>query len=529
MPIYTSFVACAGGCSNQIQVILNHAGKDATDIYSSIHSSSLIREYLGADKLKGTFDSSTITPDWMGSPLKPAAAHQAKPNERPPVGTIMNADEFQQIAARTTKPKTYAFYASAANDEVTRDANRAMLQRIFFRPRYARDVTEVDTKTIIMGCPVKFPLFVSPAALAKLIHPDGELAIARACESRGVVQGVSNNAAYSIHDIAHSGPSGSYFFQLYINRDRARSAALLRDVSANPRVRAIFVTVCAPWPGKRESDERLKSTESIRVPMSPSKETNDTKGGGLGRGMSQYIDPGVTWETLRWVRQFTHLPLIVKGILSADDAILAMRAGMNGILLSNHGGRNLDTSPPSIVTLLELHKRCPEVFDVMEVYVDSGIRRGGDVLKAVCLGATAVGVGRSALFATNYGQEGVEKLLDSKYSNIPMSRPGLGCEANWGSSLERRAGVCDAQCRADIARRGWARVRQHGGHRPPGACTGGACVRAPGASQPRAPQPGGGVACCRARAAVMRWSCSAGDAHVWLVKMRLSPLLFWDW
>jgi L-lactate dehydrogenase (cytochrome) len=100
--------------------------------------------------------------------------------------------------------------------------------------------------------------------------------------------------------------------------------------------------------------------------------------------------------------------------MSADDAILAMQAGLDGILLSNHGGRNLDTSPPSIVTLLELHKRCPEIFDKMEIYVDSGIRRGTDILKAICLGATAVGMGRSMLFATNYGQEGVEHLIDSR-------------------------------------------------------------------------------------------------------------------
>jgi L-lactate dehydrogenase (cytochrome) len=130
--------------------------------------------------------------------------------------------------------------------------------------------------------------------------------------------------------------------------------------------------------------------------------------------MAGFIDPALTWEDLAWVRQHTPLPLVVKGVMSADDAILAMNVGMDGILISNHGGRNLDTSPPSIVTLLELHKRCPEIFSCMEIYLDSGIRRGTDILKAVCLGATAVGMGRSVLFATNYGQEGVEHLFDSK-------------------------------------------------------------------------------------------------------------------
>lgn len=217
-----------------------------------------------------------------------------------------------------------------------------------------------------------------------------------------------------MEELADTAPGASFFFQLYVNREREKSAALLRKCSANPNIKAIFVTVDAAWPGKREADERVKADESLSVPMSPSQAKNDNKGGGLGRVMAGFIDPGLTWEDLVWVRQHTHLPVCLKGVQSADDAILAMKAGLNGILLSNHGGRNLDTSPPSIITLLELHKRCPEVFDRMEVYVDSGIRRGTDILKAICLGATAVGMGRSMLFATNYGQAGVEHLIDSE-------------------------------------------------------------------------------------------------------------------
>lgn len=210
-------------------------------------------------------------------------------------------------------------------------------------------------------------------------------------------------------------PGTDFFFQLYVNRDREKSAVLLRQCSANPNIKAIFVTVDAAAPGKREADERVKADETISVPMSTSTVKNDKQGGGLGRVMASYIDPGLTWEDLKWIRQHTHKPVVLKGVMSADDAILAMNAGLDGILLSNHGGRNLDTSPPSIITLLEIQRRCPEVFGALEVYVDSGIRRGTDILKAVCLGATAVGMGRSVLFSMNYGQEGVEHLLDSKY------------------------------------------------------------------------------------------------------------------
>lgn len=335
-------------------------------------------------------------------------------HEKPPLETLINAHDFEIVASKTASRKTWAFYSSAANDLITRDANKSFFDRIFFRPRVLRNVREADAKTRILGCDSNMPLFVSPAAMVKLIHPDGELAIARACQNKGIIQGIANNASYPMKDITAAGPDGSFFFQVYVNWDREKSAALLRQCSANPRIKAIFITVDAAWPGKREADERVRADESWNVPMSPSQATNDKKGGGLGRVMAGYIDPGLTWDDMVWARKHTHLPLIVKGIMSADDAIMALEAGMDGILISNHGGRNLDTSPPSIITLLELHKRCPEVFDRMEVYVDSGIRRGTDILKAVCLGATAVGMGRSVLFAANYGQEGVEHLLDSK-------------------------------------------------------------------------------------------------------------------
>ena len=227
---------------------------------------------------------------------------------------------------------------------------------------------------------------------------------------------MSNNSSFSIEELVQVTPDANFFFQLYVSRDREKSAALIRRVSSLPQFKAIHITVDSAWPGKREADERVKADESTSVPMSEARAKNDQKGGGIGRLMASHIDAGLTWDDIAFVRNHTHLPVCLKGIMSADDAILAMEAGVDGIFLSNHGGRNLDTSPPSIITLLELQRRTPEVFDHMEVYLDGGIRRGTDILKAVALGATAVGMGRSMLFATNYGHQGVEHLIDSKWS-----------------------------------------------------------------------------------------------------------------
>ena len=146
-------------------------------------------------------------------------------------------------------------------------------------------------------------------------------------------------------ELRTTAPSASFFFQLYVNRDREKSAALLRQCSENPNIKAIFVTVDAAWPGKREADERVKADESLSVPMSPSKVHNDKKGGGLGRVMAGFIDPGLTWEDLRWVRQHTHKPVCLKGVMSADDALLALKAGMDGILLPDNDVNCAGTRP----------------------------------------------------------------------------------------------------------------------------------------------------------------------------------------
>lgn len=179
-------------------------------------------------------------------------------------------------------------------------------------------------------------------------------------------------------------------------------------------MKAVFVTVDAAGRGKRESDERLKGDEIIINPVTGEAAKSDKKGAGLTRLMGSYIDQAMTWKDLAWIRQQTDLPLVLKGITCAEDAKIAMAHNVDGILLSNHGGRNLDYSPPSILLLLEMHKNCPEVFDKMDIFVDGGFRRGGDILKALCLGAKAVGIGRSFLYALHYGTEGVEHLVGSK-------------------------------------------------------------------------------------------------------------------
>ncbi|KAI1609001.1 cytochrome b2 [Exophiala viscosa] len=331
---------------------------------------------------------------------------------RPPLLSLISSYDFEETASRSLSKKTWAFYSSAATDEITRKTNKTLYDRIWFRPRVMRNVREVNTRSKILGCDVALPFFVSPAAMAKLVHPDGELAIARGCSRFGIGQCISSNASYDVSEIVACGTKSPFFLQLYVNKDRASSEALLRRAE-ECGIRAVFVTVDAPVPGKREADERVPVDRGFvaYAPMTGASASNDSKGGGLGRTMGAYIDATLNWDDLEWLRRSTKLPVVLKGIQTVEDAILAAQYGVDGIFISNHGGRSLDTSPPSILTLMEIRQHHPELFEQVEVYVDSGIRRGTDILKALCLGAKVVGMGRPFLYALNYGQEGIEQFI----------------------------------------------------------------------------------------------------------------------
>lgn len=411
-------------------IIYKYAGRDATKAYNEVHSPSILKTNLPNDSLKGTLDRSTVTKEWA-TPLPEETPKSAPASsiEKPPLDSIINAHDFELAAQYSATAKTWAFYSSACNDLITKDLNASLFTRLLFRPRVMRRVDQINARTTILGHDVSFPLMISPAAMARLIHPDGELAIARAAKSQSIIQCISNNASYSTSEIV-SQPSISdypFFFQLYVDRQRHKSEALLRKITSHKNVTGIFVTTDAAAAGKREADERVKADETIRNPMMTSNATNDKKGGGYGRLMGSFIDPNLNWADIAWLRSQTSLPLVLKGIMSADDVRLALEHGLDGVVLSNHGGRNLDTSPPALLVLLEIHARFPEIITQhhprssavlqgrarpFSIFVDGGVRRGTDILKLVCLGAVAAGIGRPALFATSYGQEGVEHLIE---------------------------------------------------------------------------------------------------------------------
>ncbi|UPK96326.1 hypothetical protein LCI18_007261 [Fusarium solani-melongenae] len=335
----------------------------------------------------------------------------SKPGENPPLDSLISTLDFEEVASKTLDPKAWAFYSSAATDLITKGMNAACYDQMILRPRVMVDVEKVSTKQKILGCDSGVPFYFSPVAMAKLVHPEGEKAVARGCKEKNVIQTISTQASYPVEEIVKEGDVGqTFFYQLYVNKDRRRSEDLLARVQALG-IKAIFVTVDGPVPGKREADERAKAEEGLSIP-SGSKAKSDSKGGGYGRIMGNWVDASLSWKDIAWLRKAWPGRIVLKGVMTAMDAKLAARHKLDGIVLSNHGGRNLDTSPATILLLLELQKNCPEVFDQLEILVDGGIRRGTDVFKALCLGAKAVGVGRGFSYALNYGEEGVKKYVE---------------------------------------------------------------------------------------------------------------------
>ncbi|GAB1729819.1 hypothetical protein NU195Hw_g8789t1 [Hortaea werneckii] len=352
-------------------------------------------------------DNSMIRSETYSRPAEPATEDVSKPA----LSSIISVHDFEDVARHSFSEKAFAFYSSAATDLVSHNANLMCQRKLLLRPKVLRNVKDVTTKRSILGSDSSAPFFFSPAAMATLAHEEGELAVARACGNEEIIQMVSSNASYPLADIVHAGKPGQPFFlQLYVNSDRSKTEELLLSAK-KLGIKAILLTVDAPVPGKREADERI-AAGNVSAAISGAVATNDKRGGGLGRGMGKYIDSTLCWEDLAWIKRVSGLPLVLKGIQTASDARKAVKFGAEGILLSNHGGRSLDTTQPAMMTLLELHKCAPEVFAHLEVYVDGGFTRGTDILKAIALGATAVGIGRPWLYALTYGQEGVEHLCD---------------------------------------------------------------------------------------------------------------------
>lgn len=405
-------------------IILKLGGKDATEEYDPVHPSGTLEENLQPEACIGTVDPKTA------QQLVPVKASKPKERDgRAPLPSLLNLDDIEKEATKHISRKAWAYYYSAADDLISKSLNNTVYRSILLRPRVFIDCRKCDPTTTLLGFKVNSPIYVSPAAMARLAHPAGEAGIAAACSKFGIMQIISNNASMTPEEIVKNAtPDQIFGWQLYVQTDKRKSIAMLARIKKLKAIKFVCLTLDAPVPGKREDDERSQFLPDTFDTAQLVKESNGTPiagGSGIGKQLFGGTDASLTWHTtLPWLAQHTDLPIVLKGIQTHEDAYIASLCApqVKGIILSNHGGRAMDTAPPAVHTLLEIRKYCPEVFEKLEVWVDGGIKRGTDVVKALCLGAKAVGIGRPALFGLGAGgAEGVERVLESKLAEVNVS------------------------------------------------------------------------------------------------------------
>ncbi|CAG8165709.1 unnamed protein product [Penicillium olsonii] len=409
----TDFLSSHPGGAN---VILRSAGKDASNAFDSVHAPEILNE-LPETALRGQIDISEAAE--VDTESNKEEQIDLKP---PPLQTLINLNDFEEVAQRHLPDTTWAYYSSGADDEISKHNNARSYSKISLRPRILRRVLSVNTATTILGFPTSLPVYISAVGIAKLAHPDGECALAAAAGKEGLAQLLANGSSFPIERVMKSrtSPTQPIFQQLYVNKDIEKSVEVVRRAE-QAGAGAIWITVDSPVVGKREMDERL----NLSISASDSHE----QGQGVAKIMASFISPFIDWDILTWIRGITDLPLVVKGIQSVEDAVIAHSHGVRGIVLSNHGGRSQDTAQSPLLTLLEIRKFAPQLIDSdMQIFVDGGIRRGTDVLKAIALGADAVGLGRPFLYSLSagYGEKGVLRMIALLRQEIEANMVLLG-------------------------------------------------------------------------------------------------------
>jgi 4-hydroxymandelate oxidase len=333
----------------------------------------------------------------------------------------LNLHEYEAAARALLSPMVLDYIAGGAGDEATLRANREAFEQWRLLPRMLRGLREISTATTVLDQPIAFPVLIAPSGLHRLVHDDGELATARAARAAGTIYTMSTAATVAMEEVApHAGP---WWFQLYCYSDRGITRELVERAAAAGAT-ALVVTVDVPLLGRREADERNRfslppglALENLRG-LAYRRFTAEGAGSGLNTYIGAVWESALTWDDLDWLASLSPLPVLPKGILHPADAVLAFEHGAKGVIVSNHGGRQLDGAVASLDAL-------PAVAEAVtgrgEILVDGGIRRGTDVLKALALGARAVLIGRPTYWGLALGGEaGVRHVLELLRAEIAL-------------------------------------------------------------------------------------------------------------
>jgi 4-hydroxymandelate oxidase len=353
--------------------------------------------------------------------------------------------DLERLAAEVLPADVRDFVAGGSGGESTLRANRAALDRILIEPRVLRDVSGCTTATTLLGRPSRLPVATAPVAYQRVLHPDGELATARAAAAAGVPFTASTLSSVAIEELTAAG--GDVWFQLYWLRDTARTLDLVRRAE-DAGCTAIMLTVDVPWMARRLHDLRNGFTlpphvRAAHLDTGRAAHTHRPDVSAVAAHTAQAFSAALTWDTVALLRRSTRLPVLLKGILAAADARRATEFGIDAIVVSNHGGRQLDGALPSIDALAEI---APAVGGACEVLFDSGVRTGTDVLRALALGASGVLVGRPVLWGlAAAGEAGVSRALELIGAELRDALGLSGCATVAAAASLRTTGLSPAR------------------------------------------------------------------------------------
>lgn len=419
-----------------------NAGMDVTAIFKPLHAKGTLEKYIKPEWYIGNL-TKPMPDDLISPPYTPGETPEAitvKENLRkhlPTLNNIINLYDFEKLASKILSNQAWAYYSSGADDEISMRENHNAFHRIFFKPRVLVDVSKIDLETEMLGGKVDLPFYISATALMKLGNPqEGEMGITKGCVQSPwkVPQMISTLASCSIDEIVdakNNDPRQIQWFQLYVNSDREITRELIKHVESLG-LKALFVTVDAPSLGNREKDLKIKFSTQMNGPKVMSKNNKNETDRGAARAISKFIDPSLTWEDIAKLLKLTKLPIIIKGVQRSEDVVKAAQMGCAGVVLSNHGGRQLDFSRAPVEVLAEtkpilMKNGLDKNFDI---FIDGGIRRGTDILKALCLGAKGVGLGRPFIYANScYGERGVAHAIQILKNELEMDMRLLGARS----------------------------------------------------------------------------------------------------
>ncbi|GLZ35218.1 alpha-hydroxy-acid oxidizing enzyme [Lentzea sp. NBRC 105346] len=338
----------------------------------------------------------------------------------------VNVREFEALARAALDPVRHDYFASGAQDEITLRANEEAFRRLELVPRILRGAGEPRLDVTVLGCHTSMPILLAPTAFHRLAHADGELATARAAATQGVIMIAAMLSTVPIEDIAAESRKTAadlepnLWFQLYLQPDLGFTEAIVRRAEA-AGCRAIVLTCDSPALGRNERNDRNDFHQLPDGMKCPNLREQD------GEVRNVVLSPAISWQHVEWLRKITPLPIVLKGVLHHADARLAVEHGVDALIVSNHGGRQLDTTP---ATIGQLPFIAEEVDGRIPILLDGGVRRGTDVVKALALGAAAVAVGRPVVWGLAAdGEAGVSRVLELLRTELANALTLCGCDS----------------------------------------------------------------------------------------------------